>query len=93
MKITVIILNILLLLGLFPSLLFAMMSPMIFDAGVTSRRSWAAGMIIALPLAIIIAEIVSWIAFYKGNYNLALKASIAPFIFGIFTIITLLIID
>ncbi len=93
MKIAIIVINILLIIALIPTLMAAIMSPMIFDAGVTTRRYWAAGTIVAMPFVIIIAEIVSWIAFFKGNYELALKASLSPLVFAVFLVFFLLRVD
>jgi hypothetical protein len=36
------------------------------------------GFIVALPILIIITQIISWIAFFKQNYALALKINALP---------------
>lgn len=78
MKTAVIVLNVLLIIGLIPSAWGALFSPMLFDSGAT-KRTWAIfGAIVALPILIVITQIISWIAFSKGNYNLALKVSLIP---------------
>lgn len=78
MKTTVIVLNIILLLGLIPSAWGALFSPMLFDSGATKRTWTIFGAIVALPILIVITQIISWIAFSKGNYGLALKVSLIP---------------
>ena len=81
MKTTVIITNIIFLLILIPSLFGAMMSPMMFDApgSEKSNKTWLLfGCMVALPFLIIIAQIVSWIAFSRQNYGLALKINVLP---------------
>lgn len=59
----------------------AMMSPMMFDSpgSTDSTKTWMFfGLIVALPILIIITQIISWIAFYKQNYTLALKINVLP---------------
>lgn len=84
MKTLVIILNILLLLGLIPAILGAMTSPMIFDGGENSNLWRLFYAMITLPFLIVICQIISWIAFYRQNYSLALKVSLIPIINIIF---------
>jgi hypothetical protein len=58
-----------------------MMSPMMFDSpgSTDSIKTWLFfGFIVALPILIIITQIISWIAFYKQNYTLALKINSLP---------------
>lgn len=81
MKTTIIIVNIILLIILIPSLFGAMMSPMMFDAPGSdkSNKTWILfGCMISLPVLIIIAQIISWIAFSRQNYSLALKINALP---------------
>jgi hypothetical protein len=80
MKTIVIILNVILLLGLIPAILGAMTSPMIFDAGENPNLWRVFYTMIALPLVIIVCQIVSWVAYYRQNYSLALKVSMIPII-------------
>ncbi|MCU0469069.1 MAG: hypothetical protein MUF58_10730 [Arcicella sp.] len=81
MKTFTIVVNVLFLIGLVPSVMGAMMSPMMFDApgSENSKKTWTLfSCMIALPILIIIAQIISWIAYYKQNYGLALKISLLP---------------
>ncbi len=81
MKSTVITVNIILLIILIPSIFAAMMSPMMFDApgSEKSKKTWTlVCCLAALPLLIIIAQIISWIAFSNQNYDLALKINLLP---------------
>lgn len=81
MKTAVIIINIVFLLILIPSVMGAIMSPMMFDAtdSTKSQKTWILfSCMVALPLLIIIAQIVSWIAFFKQNYKLALSINSLP---------------
>ncbi len=81
MKSTVITVNIILLIILIPSIFAAMMSPMMFDApgSEKSKKTWTlVCCLAALPLLIIIAQIISWIAFSNQNYDLALKINVLP---------------
>jgi hypothetical protein len=87
MKTTVIILNIILLLSLIPVILGTMTSPMIFDAGENPSLWRVFYTIIALPVVIIICQIISWVAFFRQNYDFALKISIIPVIHIILLII------
>ena len=90
MKIATIILNVLLLIGLIPSILAAMTSPMIFDAGQSShmwRVFWTA---VALPVVIVVCQIISWIAFYRDNYSLAFKISLIPTVHVVVLILLML---
>ena len=79
MKTVVIITNIIFMVILIPSVFGAIMSPMMFDAPnleKSNKTSILTCCMIALPISIIIAQVVSWIAYYKENYNLALKINI-----------------
>lgn len=81
MKTTIIIVNIILLVILIPSIFGAMMSPMMFDApgSEKSTKTWILfSCMAALPILIIIAQIISWIAFNNQNYNLAFKINALP---------------
>jgi len=81
MKITIIIVNVLLILSLIPIIVMVGMSTMMFDSpgSENSTKTWMFfGFIVALPILIIVAQIISWIAFYKQNYALALKINALP---------------
>ena len=81
MKSTVLTVNIILLIILIPSISGAVMSPMMFDApgSEKSKKTWMlVCALAALPLLIIIAQIISWIAFSNQNYDLALKINALP---------------
>lgn len=89
MKTPVIVTNVIFLIILIPSIFGAMMSPMMFDApgSMESNKTWILfGCMAALPILIIIAQIISWIAFKNQNYNLALKINALP-VFDIVVII------
>jgi O-antigen/teichoic acid export membrane protein len=81
MKSTVLTVNIILLIILIPSIFGALMSPMMFDApgSEKSKKTWTlVCCLAALPILIIISQIVSWIAYSNQNYNLALKFNALP---------------
>jgi hypothetical protein len=81
MKSTVLTVNIILLIILIPSTFGAVMSPMMFDApgSEKSKKTWTlVCCLAALPLLIIIAQIISWIAYSNQNYDLALKINALP---------------
>ncbi|CAH0993982.1 hypothetical protein EMA8858_00087 [Emticicia aquatica] len=80
MKIVVIILNIVLLIGLIPAIYAVLGSFMVFDAG-ENPTIWRVFMaIIALPIVIVICQIISWIAFFRQNYDFAFKVSLIPIV-------------
>lgn len=57
------------------------MSPMMFDApgSEKSKKTWTLVCCLgALPLLIIIAQIISWIAYSNQNYDLAFKINALP---------------
>ena len=96
MKTTVIVINVIFLIILIPSLFGAMMSPMMFDApgSEKSNKTWVLFCcMIALPLLIIIAQIISWIAYRKENHNLALKINALPAFDILIIILMFFIID
>ncbi|PWK29240.1 hypothetical protein LV89_00080 [Arcicella aurantiaca] len=81
MKTAVIIINIIFLLILIPSAMSAIMSPMMFDAPGSdkSTKTWILfSCMVVLPILIIIAQIISWIAFFKQNYKLAMLINGIP---------------
>ena len=81
MKSTVLTVNVILLIILIPSIFAAVMSPMMFDApgSEKSKKTWTlVCSLAALPVLIIIAQIISWIAFSNQNYDLALKINALP---------------
>ena len=81
MKTAAIIINIIFLLILIPSVMSAIMSPMMFDAPGSdkSTKTWILfSCMIILPILIIIAQIISWIAFFKQNYSLAITINALP---------------
>lgn len=81
MKTNVIIVNVIFLVILIPSLFAALMSPFMFDApgSEKSHKTWILfGCMICLPVLIIIAQVISWIAFRNQNYNLAFKINALP---------------
>jgi hypothetical protein len=80
-KIAVIVVNVILILSLMPIIVMVGMSTMMFDSpgSTNSIKTWMFfGFIVALPIVIIIAQIISWIAFFKQNYGLALKINALP---------------
>jgi hypothetical protein len=81
MKIVAIITNIILLMSLVPLCMGVMMTPMMFDAPGSdkNRNLWiSAGLMVSLPITIIVCEILSWIAIFRGNYALALETIYLP---------------
>lgn len=89
MKTTIVTTNVIFLIILIPSILGALMSPMMFDApgSEKSKKTWTlVGSLVTLPLLIIIAQIISWIAYSNENYGLAFKINALP-VFDILLII------
>ncbi|WP_188764601.1 hypothetical protein [Emticicia aquatilis] len=80
MKIATIILNVLLLLGLVPAIMGAMTSPMIFDSGQNPNLWRVFITMLALPVVIIICQIISWIAYFRQKYDFAFRVSIIPLV-------------
>lgn len=81
MKSNVIIINVIFLIGLIPAGFGAIMSAFLFDApgSGSNTRTWVlAGCLVTLPVLIIITQIISWIAFSKQNFDLALKINALP---------------
>lgn len=78
MKTAALILNILMIIGFFPSVWMAIFSPMLFDSGATKRTWTIFATVVALPILIVITQIISWVVYTKGNYDLALKVSLIP---------------
>lgn len=78
MKTCSLIANIVMLVILIPSAFGAIMSPFVFDSGATKRTWWIFGTLVALPILIILTQIISWIAFTRHNYDFALKVSLVP---------------
>jgi membrane protease YdiL (CAAX protease family) len=81
MKTNVIIVNVIFLIGLIPAGFGALMSAFLFDApgSESNTRTWAlAGSLVALPVLIVITQIISWVAFSKQNFDLALKINALP---------------
>lgn len=96
MKSTVLITNIILLVILIPTIFAAVMSPMMFDApgSEKSPKTWTLFYcMISLPILIIIAQIVSWIAYSNQNYDLALKITALPALDILLIIFIFFIID
>lgn len=96
MKTAALITNIIFLIGLIPSFMGAIMSPMMFDApgSEKSTKTWMlAGSVAILPLLIIIAQVISWIAFSNQNYELAFKINLIPTIDICIIILLFFIID
>jgi hypothetical protein len=89
MKILAIIANIVLILALFPICMGVMMTPMMFDAPGSDKNInlWiSAGLIVSFPVTIVICEMISWIAIFRGNYAFALKAIYLPPVIYVFLI-------
>ncbi|MBA4854033.1 hypothetical protein [Emticicia sp. BO119] len=78
MKTCSLIANIIMLVILIPSALGAIMSPFVFDSGASNRTWWIFGTLVALPILIILSQIVSWIAYVRHNYDFAFKVSLLP---------------
>lgn len=81
MKTAVLTVNVILLIILIPSIFGAIMSPMMFDApgSEKSKKTWTlVCCLAALPVLIIIAQIISWIAYSNHNYDLAFKINALP---------------
>ena len=81
MKSNVIIVNIIFLIGIIPSGFGAFMSAFLFDSqgSENNTKSWfLAGSLVALPVLIVITQIISWIAFGNQNFGLALKINAIP---------------
>jgi hypothetical protein len=78
MKTCSLIANIIMLLILIPAALGAIMSPFVFDSG-ASKRTWLIfGTLVALPILIILSQVVSWVAYVRHNYDFAFKVSLVP---------------
>ncbi|MCU0324620.1 MAG: hypothetical protein MUF45_05130 [Spirosomaceae bacterium] len=90
MKTLTIITNIIMILAFFPAAFAVMMSPMIFDSGATTRTWTIFFSIIAIPVSILITQIISWILFSKNNYDLAFKISLIPIIFVVLLVVLFL---
>ena len=57
------------------------MSAFLFDAPGSDKntRTWIlAGSLVALPVLVVITQIISWVAFSNQNFGLALKINIIP---------------
>lgn len=78
MKSLVIIVNILASLALLPALYMALMSPMMFDSGATTRTWTLFWTVLAIPASIVLTQIVSWVLFAKSLYPAALWVSFIP---------------
>lgn len=81
MKIVAIITNLILLMSLVPLGIGVLMTPKMFDAPGSEKNIhlWiSAGLMVSLPLTIIICEIISWRAIFKGNYAYAFKVMYWP---------------
>lgn len=78
MKILVIVFNILATLALLPALYVAMFSPMMFDSG-ANQRVWSLFYtVLAIPVSIIVTQIISWVLFSKSAYGSALLVTASP---------------
>ena len=81
MKSNVIIVNVIFLIGLIPAGFGAIMSAFLFDApgSESNTKTWIlAGCLMALPVLIVITQIISWVAFSNQNFGLALKINAIP---------------
>ncbi len=81
MKLNVIIVNVIFLIGLIPAGFGAFMSVFLFDApgSENNSKTWfLAGCLLALPVLIVITQLISWIAFSRQNFDLALKINAIP---------------
>lgn len=78
MKTCSLIANITMLVILIPAALGAIMSPFVFDSGTSNRTWWIFGTLVALPVLIVLSQIISWIAFIRHNYDFAFKVSLVP---------------
>ena len=95
MKIIALINNILWVLGLIPTLMMAMMSPMMFDAPGSEKNTILWVLMCAtflLPVLILVTQIFAWIKFFSGNYTLSLKIALIPLIDVAFMIFCLIMI-
>jgi hypothetical protein len=80
-KSNIIIVNVIFIIGLIPAGFGAIMSAFLFDSpgSESNTKTWIlAGSLVALPVLIVITQIVSWIAFSKQNFDLALKINAIP---------------
>ncbi|HNM31455.1 MAG TPA: hypothetical protein PKM51_01795 [Chitinophagales bacterium] len=83
MKTTALIINIAWILFFFPICAMALMSPMLFDApGAANNKllKFIFYCIIALPILILITQVLSWNKYSNGNYLLSLRISLIPLI-------------
>ena len=83
MKIIALVNNILWVLALIPTVMMAMMSPMMFDAPGSEKNTLLWVILCAtflLPVLILVTQVFSWIKFFGGNYPLALKIGLIPLI-------------
>ena len=81
MKLTIVIINVIFLVGLIPSGFGALMSAFLFDSpgSESNTKTWMlAGSRVALPVLITITQIISWIAYKNQNFDLALIINILP---------------
>jgi hypothetical protein len=53
----------------------------LFDSGTDGFGRWYLYVLLnAVPVSILITQIISWIAYSRGNYDLAFKVSLIPLI-------------
>ncbi len=96
MKTIILTVNIIFLIILIPSIFAAIMSPMMFDApgSEKSKKTWTlVYCLMALPVLIIITQIISWIAYSNLNYDFALKINALPAFDIVLILCMFLIID
>jgi len=81
-------------LAFIPSVLFAMMSPMVADA---NPPAWLAGWIVlgcaAIPLSMLIAIILAWISHRSGFHTRAVLLTLLPLVVCVFQFIGVVILD
>lgn len=78
MQTTVLILNIILSIAFFPSLVLLYVSFFTFDQGANSEKRFFFVLMFGLPILLFICLIISWLAYSNGNYSLAFKVSMIP---------------
>lgn len=78
MQTAALVLNIILSIAFIPSLILLYVSFFTFDQGVNAEKKFFFVAMFGLPILLFICLIISWIAYYNGNYSLAFKVNLIP---------------
>lgn len=82
MRIFLIIFQVIYVLALIPWLIMTLVSPMIFDAGVTAARVSIVGILVAYPIVAVICSILAWRLRLKRKL-VSLLVNLIPFLWVI----------